>query len=201
LLAISVLLRDQYRKDKRIVPPDAIIIKTLKKMLDICDVVPTNQTTTNQKDKVFSVKQKPTLHSNDSLTLFKGIFVDKKSSQSEIILNKMIVKYQLKDASQVMLEKGLRMAANNKNVNDLKFFIKQVNNIDAQDANLQSKKTALHWATIKKSKECISALLDAKARADIPDANHKTAFEYAMELDDMEIINLFNEKLKFTKAI
>ncbi len=93
-------------------------------------------------------------------------------------INILIKKYNLPDSSQVSLEKGLRNAATNNQVEDLKKFIQLVKNINAQDANPKVKRTALHWAAIKGHDDCCQLLLESGANHSIPDAIGETAAKY-----------------------
>lgn len=93
-------------------------------------------------------------------------------------LERLVKKYTLPNTSQKTLEKGLRNAAVNNKIFDLKIFLKYVKNIDAKDDNEKVGRTALHWAAMKGHKECCRFLLAAKAKSNIPDANGKTASEY-----------------------
>jgi hypothetical protein len=106
-------------------------------------------------------------------------------------LNRLVVEYRLENMSPISLGKGLRVAAANKKVNDLKVFIQHVDNIDRQDENELNRKTALHWAVIKESKECAETLVKAGARWDIPDYFKKTALDYAKEKNNNELLAVF----------
>lgn len=90
----------------------------------------------------------------------------------------LVKKYGLSDASQDSLEKGLRNAATNNQSDDLKVFIRYVDNINAQDTNPKMKRTALHWAAIKGHETCCQLLLEANAKSDVTDANGETASKY-----------------------
>lgn len=90
-------------------------------------------------------------------------------------INTLIRKYNLPDNTQTSLEKGLRNAASNNNINDLRFFLRVVKNINAQDANPKMRRTALHWASVKGHKECYQLLLNAGANLSVPDANGQIA--------------------------
>jgi tetratricopeptide (TPR) repeat protein len=124
-------------------------------------------------------------------SLYKGIFSKHTTISPNNQLENYIKKYNLPDSSKSSLEKGLRMAATNNQVEGLEIFIKASVNIDAQDNNVQSKKTALHWAVIKKSLPCIKKLLETCAQDNIKDASSKTAYDYAKEINDSTILNLF----------
>jgi hypothetical protein len=94
-------------------------------------------------------------------------------------INSLIKKYNLPDNSQESLEKGLRNAATNDKYDDLKIFIKHVKNIDAQDSNPKVRRTALHWAAIKKHDRCYQLLLASGAKDNISDANGESAANYS----------------------
>lgn len=100
------------------------------------------------------------------------------SANKAALINDLIKKYKLPDSSQPSLEKGLRMAVINNEVNDLNEFIALVNNINAQGAKLQLERTALHWAAIKKHRECYELLLQKGADPNILDATGKKPLEY-----------------------
>jgi hypothetical protein len=86
---------------------------------------------------------------------------------SNLKLTPLINKYKLADTTQASLEKGLRNAAVNGNVEDLKIFIQHVNNVNAIDANPNSQKTALDWAIKKGHTLCCELLIAAGAVSDI----------------------------------
>ncbi len=90
----------------------------------------------------------------------------------------LIKKYGLPDSTQKSFEQGLRNAAANNKIDDLKIFIKLVKNINAQDVNPNVQRTALHWAAIKGHKECYQLLINADANPDIPEAAGETASMY-----------------------
>lgn len=107
-----------------------------------------------------------------------------KLSQSSAILfpanqrDPLLVKYKLPDNSQTSLEKGLRNAATNNQIEDLNAFLKLVKNINATDANPAVKRTAVHWAAFRGNTECYEALVVAGADINIPDAKGNTALGY-----------------------
>src|SRR5262249_53543424 len=89
-------------------------------------------------------------------------------------------KYALENISQASFERGLRIAATNNYVGDIKDLLDSLHvNINAQDN--EDKKTALHHAVINGHIESITALLTRKAQWDIEDSSHKTAVDYAKE--------------------
>lgn len=96
-------------------------------------------------------------------------------------LKQLIKKYSLPDTTQASIEKGLRNAATNNQLEDLKLFTKAVQNINATDSNAKVKRTALHWAAIKGHTECYQWLLEQGAVNTIADADGKTANDYYAE--------------------
>ena len=81
------------------------------------------------------------------------------------------------DYTQRSLEKGLRNAAANNKIDDVKIFLKYVYDINAQD-NGENRRTALHCAAIKGHKDCCRLLIEEGAKQDIPDAKGDTAIKY-----------------------
>lgn len=157
----------------------------------------------NENNAIKSTVEKPTVkyESLSSLTenIFQGMF--SRTTPSDIQktgfqLEKIKKNYQLPDTSQTSLEKALRQAAANNKVNDLTFLTGKVININGQDDKIESQKTALHWATIKKHKECVKLLMRAGASFDIPDAKKNTALDYAK--DDLEIVDLLSKIYRTT---
>jgi predicted nucleotidyltransferase len=128
--------------------------------------------------------------SESTCGLFKGIFSKQPRSSSLHELEQLMKKYELANTSQPMLEKGLRKAAVNNQVEDLQKFIVKVSNINAQDSGAH-KKTALHWAVIKGHVACVQSLIAADARLDIEDGEGKTAISYA---SSPKINQLFERK-------
>ena len=86
-------------------------------------------------------------------------------------------KYDIDDTPN-SYKKALRNAAAKGFDEDLEHFILCVDDIDAQDENPQSQRTALHWAIIRKHGGCAMILEDAAAKEDIPDAQGRTAASY-----------------------
>jgi len=124
----------------------------------------------------------------------KKLVLHCESKKTQLIMQnirKLMTRYRLTDNSQSSLEKALRNSVVNRFHTDLKFLLQQVKNINAQDSNPASQKTALHWAVIKGNKEAISLLLKADARYDIPDASGKTALDYANDIRDPGLMGLF----------
>ncbi len=102
-------------------------------------------------------------------------------------ITSLLKKYNLQNDSQASLEKALRIAANNNQVDDLKILIKVIKNIDAAD-NQKTKRTAAHWAAFNNHQECYQLLVKAGASVTIEDADGKNALQYmsvhlACELD------------------
>ena len=63
--------------------------------------------------------------------------------------------------------------------------------LNEQDDNHESKRTALHWASINGHSAVVGYLLAQKARFDIIDAQGKFAWEEAV--GSLEIIQIFQE--------
>lgn len=108
------------------------------------------------------------------------------------ISSEILKKYELPNTSQNSLEKGLRNAANNNFVDDLKIFIELVENLDACD-DKKFKRTALHWAVINNHQESINLLLEAGASFSVADASGKTALEYANK-ETLKLLTLLSTK-------
>lgn len=71
-------------------------------------------------------------------------------------LDNLCKKYKLPDKSSASLEKGLRNAANNNQLADIKLFLEADIDINAQDE--KQHKTALYWATNKRWNDCAEYL-------------------------------------------
>jgi acyl-CoA synthetase (AMP-forming)/AMP-acid ligase II len=93
----------------------------------------------------------------------------------------LIKTYQLEDHSQTSFEKGLRKAVVNNRIEDVKKFLTVVDNINAQDPNPDTKRTALHWAAIKGHQECYTLLRAHGAEDDVFDAQKKMPADYLLE--------------------
>jgi|GEM_PF-4476278 len=93
----------------------------------------------------------------------------------------LLKKYNLPDRSQASFEKGLRNAANNNQMDDLKIFLTLVQNVNAADNNPKFMRTALHWAACKGHNECYELLIQKAANPNLRDASNKTALEYKNE--------------------
>lgn len=87
---------------------------------------------------------------------------------------KLLAKYRLENGDASNLEKGLRRAAALKNTSDMRLFLTHVQNVNAQDQNPTSRKTALHWSAEKNDKEGYDLLVASGAKDDIPDALSRT---------------------------
>jgi hypothetical protein len=109
--------------------------------------------------------------------LFSGMQQKVKMLKEErqAMIDALVTKYALPDQSQASLEKGLRTAANNNRVQDLKSFIQIVTNINAKDSTPGSGRTALHRAALKGHTKCYQILIEADADPSIPDAQGITA--------------------------
>jgi len=94
----------------------------------------------------------------------------------------LLRKYQREgEKKSPSMSTALRRAAYKGSANDIVRFIKWGVAINAQDKNLKSRKTALHWAVINKNINCIKVLLQFGARTNIKDAAGKAAGDYARE--------------------
>jgi len=112
-----------------------------------------------------------------------------------LVLDDLVKKYKLANTHQASLEKGLRSAVASGYLEDVKLFIEQVQNINAQDANIQSHKTALHWAVIKQQPAYVQLLLAGGANPLLPDARSMNAIQLAKQNNDVEILALFQYQL------
>jgi len=110
-------------------------------------------------------------------------------------LDDLVKKYNLPNTQQTSLEKALRSAVASQYLEDVKFFIEHIQNINAQDTNPTSRKTALHWAVLKEHRECLQALLEAGAGPLIADAQGMSAIQLAQQNNDLGILTLFQNHL------
>ena len=115
---------------------------------------------------------------------------------SALTLEDMVKKYNLPNTEQTSLERGLRSAVANQHLEDVKFFTQHVENINAQDTNPTSCKTALHYAVSKNNIACLKLLLDAGANPEIPDAQGLTTAQYAQQGSNAEIQQLIQGYLE-----
>ena len=76
------------------------------------------------------------------------------------------------------VEVAFRRAAAVGSKADVEFLIKRVKDINQQDDNPASKKTALHWAAKNKHQAVFDFLVSQGAKLDIKDADGKTAEDY-----------------------
>ena len=107
-----------------------------------------------------------------------------------VLIDSMVKKYNLANTEQTSLEKGLRSAVASQHLEDVKFFTQHVQNINAQDTNPISRKTALHYAVSKNNIACLKLLLDAGASPEILDVQGLTAAQYAQQGSNAEIQQL-----------
>lgn len=91
---------------------------------------------------------------------------------------RLMKKYKLPDDSQKSYEKGLRNAAANNFIEDLRLFIDLVSDINAVDKNPKSSRTALIHAARNGHIECYQLLLERGANPDIQDALGSIAAQY-----------------------
>lgn len=111
-------------------------------------------------------------------------------------LFELTTKYNLSNTSDEQLAKGLRRASAQNDYDDVAYLISLVPDVNIQDGNPLNRKTALHWAIMRGSKESISLLVAAGARSDIPDAAGKTARNYAEESGDADLLSLLDGALE-----
>lgn len=111
-------------------------------------------------------------------------FIEK---NKELVHQRRKTLYSLVMHSQPELEKALRNAAANNQVDDLHYFLKKVCNINAVDQGV-NQRTALHWACLKGHVACVAALLDAGANPQLEDATRKSPKDLA---SSKEILSLF----------
>jgi hypothetical protein len=119
-----------------------------------------------------------------------GIF----SEEKEPKIAMLVKKYKLDGPSSQCLEEGLRRAAAGNNVEDLDTLIKLGCNINAIEPD-GYKRTALHWAVIHRAKSCIIKLLANGAKFNIDDTRCLSAYDYAIKLNDEEIVGLFTSPI------
>jgi ankyrin repeat protein len=108
---------------------------------------------------------------------FSGMFSRENSSLKEQKKQQLKSRYNLPDLSEPQLARGLRNAAVNGKLDDLKDFIELGANIDANDNS--QKKTALHYALEKEHMLCVHWLIEHGANYNIADALNTTAYAYA----------------------
>jgi hypothetical protein len=99
----------------------------------------------------------------------------------------ILKKYKLANADQTSLEQGLRRATFMNNLEDLKLFIAYVNDINAQDSNPKSQKTALHIAFEKGHQSCFDLLIESGARMNIRNAKEKKTVVELIEEKELHI--------------
>ncbi|MCH9757406.1 MAG: AMP-binding protein [Gammaproteobacteria bacterium] len=91
-------------------------------------------------------------------------------------LDVLCEKYRLPDQSVSSLEKGLRDAAVNNRLQDIKIFLQE--DIDINAADSETQKTALHWASSKGWRACVDYLLVHSADANLLDASGHSSAMY-----------------------
>ena len=133
-----------------------------------------------------------------AITILDIIFDTELADEIDSFVNdkierKILAFYKLKDASKESLQHGLRRAAYLGESMHLRFFLKKLNidEINAQDNNPEKKRTALHWAVLSGSQDCVRALLSAGANPSIKDASDKMAKDYAKE-DHKGIVSILD---------
>ena len=96
--------------------------------------------------------------------------------QIEKRTSELKAKYQLVDLSDLLLERALRKAAANNMVDDIEFLLAHFKiNIDAQDTNKESQKTALFLAAERGLEQAVGTLIRLGADPSIPTAKGLTA--------------------------
>jgi SUMO ligase MMS21 Smc5/6 complex component len=115
-------------------------------------------------------------------------------SPQEVLAEKIrsiVARYKLPDASDANLYKAMRRAALEDNAEDIRCLVVEKGlDINAQDDNPHSLKTALHWAVIKTSYKAVKELILLEAKDDIKDFQGKTARALAKAKNDPEINSL-----------
>jgi len=116
----------------------------------------------------------------DYVALNRPVSSAKSSSTlfNDSLTQRLMKKYKLSDDSQKSYEKGLRNAAANNFLEDLRLFIDLVSDINAVDENPKSKRTALIHAARNGHIACYQLLLDRRANPEIQDASGSTAAQY-----------------------
>lgn len=91
----------------------------------------------------------------------------------------ILKRYQIAKESQLPpVETSLRRATAMGNKEDVVNLSKIVKDINAQDKNPKIKRTALHWAAVKKHADVYDFLISIGANPNIRDAQEKTAEDY-----------------------
>lgn len=129
----------------------------------------------------FSLNSSVPQFSPETEKSFFGMFPRVSGSVSDQKKQQLQNKYKLTDLNAQQLAKGLRNAAANGKLDDLKTFIALGADIDATDN--RQKKTALHHALEKKHMLCVHWLIEKGADFNIVDASGTTAGDYAKQND------------------
>lgn len=145
----------------------------------------TNQAINAINDVIFDADKKKEIDAFVSTKLKEGLLLKQKKFQTAVKKHTGEEKI-----TQANIDKAFRTAAARNEVNDLAILFHKVTSINAQDDNPIRKRTALHWAIEKGSVDCVKWLLDNKAEINIPDANNKTALDYASDSNNDEIKQL-----------
>ena len=101
------------------------------------------------------------------------------------------IKYKLTDLNAQQLAKGLRNAAVNGKLDDLKIFIELGADINASDD--KQKMTALHHARRKGHVRCADFLIEKGARRDLLNASGEIADDYAQPSSSMSSSGFFKK--------
>jgi hypothetical protein len=98
---------------------------------------------------------------------------------SKLTLNEILNKYKAeRDKTTPLIETVLRRAVAQGHEQDVVLICEAVKQINAQDDNPESRRTALHWAAIKGHERIYSFLISKGAKSDIKDVEGKSAEDY-----------------------
>lgn len=125
-----------------------------------------------------------TIPKNESVsTIDSGLFaLNTLSSQKNPNLVKLLEKYKApKEQFPPTVETAFRRAAALGRQEDVELLYVWVQDINTQDDNPNTKRTALHWAALKGHSGIVEYLKNKGAKADIEDADKKTASDYLMQ--------------------
>ena len=122
--------------------------------------------------------------------LFFGMFPKVSGSVNDQKKQQLQKRYKLTDLNAQQLAKGLRNAAANGKLDDLKTFIALGADINAADD--KQKKTALHHALEKRHMPCVHWLIEKGADYNIADISGTTAYDYARQND----LSIFRNSLQ-----
>lgn len=136
-----------------------------------------------------AVKDNPALinavNSNGHSPLILACYIDQKEIVTFLLDNGANINYQMDMGSAV------HAVAFKGNASILSLLIEKGADLDIVDNNRTS---ALHYAVLGAHVSCVKLLLDNNVSRISEDATGKTAFEYAKELGNKEILIEFNKK-------